>query len=128
MTSPTSTNFPATSSHCAPAGVIAPTDVDSSQPTTGGSQRLDLTIGGMTCSHCVISVREALEALPGVAVDHVRIGKAAVSLASEGASPAALIEAIREAGYQAAFSAGAGTDAKDAPPQAAIGGSCCSSR
>lgn len=121
MAPPTSTSFPASASHC------APTDVRTEQPTTDGAQRLDLTIGGMTCSHCVTSVREALESLPGVAVEHVRIGKASVTLAPDGASPAALIEAIRESGYQAAFSMGAATDAKAGLPQAATSGSCCSS-
>ncbi len=121
MTAPTSTSFPASASHC------APTDVRTEQPTTDGAQRLDLTIGGMTCSHCVTAVREALESLSGVAVEHVRIGKASVTLAPDGASPAALIEAIQEAGYQAAFSAGGGTDAKAALPHAPTSGSCCSS-
>lgn len=124
----TSATSPAAASHCASTGAIAATDLGSAQPMTDGSQRLDLTIAGMTCGHCVTSVREALESLPGVAVDHVRIGKASVTLAPEGASPAALIEAIREAGYQAAFSASAGTDAKVGLPQATTGGSCCSSR
>jgi copper chaperone CopZ len=82
----------------------------------------------MTCSHCVTSVREALDSLPGVAVEHVRIGKASVTLAPEGASPAALIEAIRDAGYQAAFSTGASTEAKAGLPQAATSGGCCSSK
>lgn len=120
-------NPQAAGDHCAPASAsTAPADAVT--PNTGASERLELTIAGMTCGHCVTAVRDALDSLPGVAVDHVRIGKASVTLAPNSASPAALIEAIREAGYQAGFSASAGTDPQAGLPQASTGGSCCSSR
>jgi copper chaperone len=113
--------------HCAP--VSYPTTLAGADaPPTGGSERLDLTIAGMTCGHCVSAVREALGALPGVEVDHVRIGHASLLLEPGTASPAAVIEAIREAGYQAAFTTSAGADPKAGLPQAPAGGSCCSSR
>lgn len=113
--------------HCAPAThptTLAGADV----PLTGGSERLDLTIAGMTCGHCVSAVREALCALPGVEVDHVRIGHASLLLEPGTASPAAVIEAIREAGYQAAFTRSTAAQPYAGVPQAPAGGSCCSSR
>ena len=91
------------------------------------AQRLDLDITGMTCGHCVGAVREALEALPGVQVQRVSIGSAAVAL-EHGASPAALVEAIREAGYQASFAPAVGDAPRAGLPQAPSGSSCCSTR
>jgi hypothetical protein len=83
-------------------------------------------------------VSDALDGLPGVEVDHVRIGQASVRFEPETVSPAALIEALREAGYQARFASGssagtgAGTavsaEAKTGLPQAPTSGGCCSSR
>jgi len=92
------------------------------------ADRLDLTIAGMTCGHCVSAVREALEALPGVNVHRVGIGTASVTLDPQGASPAALVEAVREAGYQASFAGNASTAPKAGLPQAPSGASCCSTR
>lgn len=120
------TNPRAAGDHCAPAG-SSTASAGAVTPDTA-SERLELTIAGMTCGHCVTAVRDVLDSLPGVAVDHIRIGKASVSLAPQGASPAALIEAIREAGYQAGFSASAGRGATVGLPQAATGASCCCSR
>lgn len=118
---------PATA-HCAP--VSAPTTVAAGADTlaTGASERLDLTIAGMTCGHCVSAVREALSALPGVEVHHVRIGHASLLLEPGAASPAAVIEAIREAGYQAAFTTSAAAEPNAGLPQAPTVGSCCASR
>ncbi len=108
-------------------------------PTTfeaaGASERLELTISGMTCGHCVGAVRAALNELPGVAVDHVGIGHASLRFEPATVSPAAMIEALRDAGYPASFGPSMppeGTDdrapAKAELPQAPTGGSCCSSR
>jgi len=64
-----------------------------------------LTIGGMSCQHCVRAVREALEAVPGVSVERVDIGAAEVSFDPAQASPQAIAAAVSEAGYDAAPSA-----------------------
>lgn len=66
-----------------------------------GMKRLSLTIGGMTCEHCVAAVRDALAALPGVAVHTVDLveRRADVTVAGD-VSTAALADAIRKAGYQ----------------------------
>jgi copper chaperone CopZ len=59
-----------------------------------------LSITGMTCGHCVASVRKALSAVPGVQVQDVRIGSATL----EATTPAALdgaVAAVQDAGYDA---------------------------
>jgi len=61
-----------------------------------------LTIGGMSCQHCVRAVREALEAVPGVSVERVDIGTAAVTFDPAQSSPQAIAAAVSEAGYDAA--------------------------
>jgi len=61
---------------------------------------IELAVDGMTCASCVGHVEHALQAVPGVT-------KATVNLATEratiqgNASPEALIEAVKNAGYQA---------------------------
>lgn len=58
-----------------------------------------LKIEGMTCNHCVKSVTEALEKVPGVdkVVDVSLAQKQAV--VSGHAQPAALVSAVAELGY-----------------------------
>ena len=63
------------------------------------NQTETLTIDGMSCAHCVASVRSALESVPGVVVRDVQIGSATVDMDPERASPDALAEAIEEAGF-----------------------------
>ena len=61
---------------------------------------LTLSIDGMTCGHCVANVRRALESLPDVHVQDVRIGSAQLNVAD--ASPSTLrpiLAALTEAGY-----------------------------
>lgn len=64
-----------------------------------------LTIGGMSCQHCVRAVREALEAVPGVTVARVEIGSAEVSFDSNQSSADAIAAAVSDAGYDASASA-----------------------
>ena len=59
----------------------------------------ELKISGMTCNHCVMSVRKELAKVPGVEVKDVRIGSALVAY-DESKVPAALLRgAIEEAGF-----------------------------
>lgn len=119
--------------HCAaispPSSSAAASASESRAPAS-----FDLAIAGMTCGHCVRAVSDVLEELPGVEVDHVRIGQASVRFEPETVHPAALIEALREAGYQASFASGSsqGTavsaEARTRLPQAPTSGGCCSSR
>ena len=60
---------------------------------------LELTIDGMTCGHCVSSVKKALEAVDGVSNVVVELGKA--RLETDGDDRARLIRALDEAGYAA---------------------------
>jgi copper chaperone len=61
--------------------------------------RTEFEIGGMSCGHCVARVRSALEAVPGVKVESVTVGKATVEV-DESATPAnAVTTAIEDAGY-----------------------------
>ncbi len=72
-------------------------------------QTVSLSITGMSCGHCVASVREALAAVPGAQVQDVRVGGARVAV--DGATPAQLIAAVEDAGYGATL----GEPAADAP-------------
>jgi heavy metal translocating P-type ATPase len=66
----------------------------------------DLTIEGMTCASCVARVERALKAVPGVATASVNL--ATESARVEGvADAAALIGAIKAAGYEAHVAAAA---------------------
>ena len=62
---------------------------------------LDLEIDGMSCSHCVASVRQALSELPGVDVKNVAIGAAQVSYEADKVSPEDIVLAVEDAGYMA---------------------------
>ncbi|HEU4630549.1 MAG TPA: heavy-metal-associated domain-containing protein [Gemmatimonadaceae bacterium] len=67
--------------------------------------RTTLTIDGMSCGHCVLSVKQALEGLDGVTVEHVAIGAATVAYDPAVASPDQIVEAVSDAGYTAAAAA-----------------------
>jgi copper chaperone len=61
----------------------------------------ELKIEGMTCNHCVMAVREALAAVPGVSrVVEVSLEGKSARVAGD-ASAAALVAAVQQAGYQA---------------------------
>ncbi|GAA1659588.1 putative metal-binding protein [Citricoccus zhacaiensis] len=67
----------------------------------------DIKINGMTCNHCVASVTEELQELPGVTgvdVTLVAGGTSIATVASEGRAPAPedLQAAVEEAGYAVA--------------------------
>ena len=58
-------------------------------------------IEGMTCQNCVRHVQRALSAVPGVTVADVNIGSATVSYDPEQVPDDVVVDAVREAGYQA---------------------------
>lgn len=64
-------------------------------------ERLDLTIEGMTCEHCVRAVKGRLEQTPGVTVDDVQIGSARVEFDPAKTNVDAIEEAIADEGYTA---------------------------
>lgn len=61
---------------------------------------LELEISGMSCGHCVNAVKSALQELDGVDVKKVEIGAATVDYDPARSSPAAIENAIEDAGYQ----------------------------
>ena len=63
--------------------------------------KLELEIDGMSCGHCVAAVSQALKELPGVSVEQVRIGSAEVSYEPAQVSPADIVSAVEDAGYNA---------------------------
>ena len=60
-----------------------------------------LRIEGMSCDHCVASVRDALGGVSGAAVQSVEIGRAEVN-AAPGTTREQLIEAVEAAGFDVA--------------------------
>jgi copper chaperone len=63
--------------------------------------RTTMKIDGMSCGHCVKSVKQALESLDGVKVTDVKIGSATVEYDDTLASPSKIVEAVSAAGYSA---------------------------
>lgn len=59
----------------------------------------ELAISGMSCHHCVLSIRKALEAIPGVKVEEVRIGSARITYDETAVNDDTLGAAVTEAGY-----------------------------
>ena len=64
-------------------------------------ERVQFTIEGMTCEHCVRAVRGRLERTPGVRVDEVRVGTARIEYDPAKTTIDDLEEAIAEEGYTA---------------------------
>ena len=58
-------------------------------------------IDGMSCSHCVLSVRKALENMPGVTIRAVEVGSARISYDEAQVSGEHILQAIEDQGYSA---------------------------
>ena len=63
--------------------------------------RTTLKIEGMTCGHCVASVKQTLQGLDGVMVETVAVGTATVQYDPTLASVEQIAEAVGDAGYPA---------------------------
>jgi len=63
-------------------------------------EKLTLDIDGMSCGHCVGSVRRALEEMEGVQVESVRVGQASVQYDPRTVTTDAIASAIADEGYQ----------------------------
>ena len=59
-------------------------------------------IEGMSCNHCVMTVRKALSGVEGLEVEDVRIGEADVRIDENGPADALLRKALERAGYRVA--------------------------
>lgn len=60
----------------------------------------ELTIQGMSCGHCVMHVKQALDAVDGLEVEDVQIGRARVWFDDEKSVPPVIAQKIDEAGYK----------------------------
>lgn len=60
--------------------------------------KVTLQIDGMSCSHCLNAVNQALAGVPGASVRSVQIGRAEVEV-PEGTGSDPLVTAVEEAGY-----------------------------
>ena len=117
------TSLPSRFAHSAASLVNDATDSAPTVTTTPDS--LEIRISGMSCGHCVTTVRKALESLPGVSVQRVVVGFATVELDADGPSSETIIEAIGGAGYQASIATGSEFPGKKTLPQAPVADSCC---
>jgi len=59
-----------------------------------------LKIEGMSCQHCVMRVRKAVDELPGVSQADVTIGTARVTYDESKIKPTDVEQAIEKAGYK----------------------------
>jgi copper chaperone len=60
----------------------------------------ELRIEGMTCGHCVMSVKKELSRIPHVQVDDVQIGTARIQYDEAKVSIVEIARAIEQAGYK----------------------------
>lgn len=63
-------------------------------------ERTTLTIGGMSCGHCVKAVEGALAGVEGARVERVEVGTATVSYDPAAVKPERLAAAVEEEGYE----------------------------
>jgi copper chaperone len=63
-----------------------------------------IQIHGMSCSHCIRAINNALSALPGVEVESVAIGWADVRFDEAMVTLSQLTAAVSDAGYSASLS------------------------
>ncbi len=62
----------------------------------------DYTVQGMTCSHCVLSVREEVSEVPGVSAVDVDLASGRVTVTGRDVSDDAVRDAVADAGYEVA--------------------------
>ncbi len=60
----------------------------------------ELKIEGMSCGHCVMSVKKELGKLAGITIEDVQIGKARVQYDESKVTHNDLVQAIDAAGYK----------------------------
>ena len=66
---------------------------------TMNKKTVQIRIDGMSCGHCVKTVREALENIGGVEIQTVEIGRAVVELDDEAVTTDRLASAIDDTGF-----------------------------
>lgn len=64
------------------------------------SETTNWTVTGMTCGHCVASVKEEVAEIPGVQAVEIDLASGALDITSETTLDRTAVEtAVREAGY-----------------------------
>src|SRR3954469_14557094 len=86
---------------------LSKVDAKSAYHFTGKGAMKDLTlhIEGMSCGHCLNAVNRALGSLPGVQVESVQMGRAALRYDETRTTPGAVAAAVADAGYRATTAA-----------------------
>ena len=64
------------------------------------STRRSFTVSGMTCGHCVMSVREEVSEVPGVTSVEVDLATGHMMVSGDDFSDAAVKAAVADAGYE----------------------------
>jgi copper chaperone CopZ len=62
--------------------------------------KIEIKIEGMSCQHCVMSVKNALDGLDGVDSTDVTVGLAKVVYDDSKTGNDAIIQAVKKAGYK----------------------------
>ena len=65
---------------------------------------ITLKIEGMSCQHCVMRVKKAIDSLPGIAKSDVAIGSAVVTFDESKVKKEEITASIEKAGYKTAGS------------------------
>jgi copper chaperone len=63
-------------------------------------QTRDYTVRGMTCAHCVLSVREEVSEVPGVSTVDVDLASGRMTVAGDDVRDDAVRAAVANAGYE----------------------------
>ena len=61
---------------------------------------VNLAIDGMSCQHCVMRVKKALDGLAGVSASEVSVGNAKITYNESRMKKEDLEEAVKKAGYE----------------------------
>ena len=67
------------------------------------NETIELKVTGMTCDHCVRSITNAVNELPGVARTTVDLEGGTATVEGDGLDAQRIIAAIEEEGYEAAL-------------------------
>jgi copper chaperone len=60
---------------------------------------LELNIAGMSCAHCVDTVRKALDGIDGVSVEFIAVGAAKVTYDPARTEPDRILAAVSDEGF-----------------------------
>lgn len=74
------------------------------ETSKSGGENREYVVKGMTCGHCVMSVTEEVEQVPGVSGVDVDLDTGRVVVHGDGFSDEAIRDAVDEAGYEVAAS------------------------